>query len=114
MFVSDGPRDEASLPGLVQNILRQTVAAEFSAWAHLRNPGKGFDRKLRFATALTRSKKLSGLVAVADRDDDHKNLRRKSLEASREQLRREGEILPIAVGVADPHVDVWLLDDATA
>lgn len=114
LFVADGPRDEGSLLGLVQKILGKVVSAKFSAWVHLRNSGRGFEKKLRFALALTRSQKLHGMVAAVDRDRDRKNQRRLALKDCRSVLRGNGERLPIVLGVADPHVDVWLLDDPTA
>lgn len=114
LFVADGPRDAASLPGLVRNILEHDVQSEYSRWAHLRDGGKRYDRKLKFAASQARSRGLNGLVAVADQDKTSRNERRNALMEARQNLADEGYPLPVAVGVANPHVDAWLLDDAAA
>ncbi|MDA1162142.1 MAG: hypothetical protein O3B13_03480 [Planctomycetota bacterium] len=114
LFVADGPRDAASLPGLVRSILEREIQAEFTQWAHLRTGGRGYERKLKFAAAQTRSRGLNGLIAVVDQDRDRRNERRKSLTNARQELADSGKFVAIAVGVAIPHVDAWLLDDVAA
>jgi len=114
LFVADGPRDKATLPGLVRSILGHEFSESFERWAHLRDGGKGYERKLKFAVGLARMQKMDGVVAVADRDRDRSKDRHNALKDCRQKLRDRGIALPAAVGVADPYVDVWLLDDETA
>lgn len=116
LLVADGPRDEASLPPLLNLILGRTVDCEFESWVriHRRGSGRGYDRKLRFAVGQARSRGHAGLVAVVDRDKDHAGHRAGELRATRETDRETGARFPTALGVADPHVDVWLLDDPAA
>ncbi|MDA0282491.1 MAG: hypothetical protein O3B86_03965 [Planctomycetota bacterium] len=104
LFVADGPRDAASLPGLVRSILEREIQAEFTQWAHLRTGGRGYERKLKFAAAQTRSRGLNGLIAVVDQDRDRRNERRKSLTNARQELADSGKFVAIAVGVAIPDV----------
>lgn len=115
-IVADGPRDEATLPELVNRILPQDVHAEFSPWPRLHKVGTepDYTRKLRYAIMQARKRLLHGVVAVVDRDSDRAHERRRALRNARQEARHMGENLPCAIGVAVPHVDVWLLDDATA
>jgi bifunctional DNA-binding transcriptional regulator/antitoxin component of YhaV-PrlF toxin-antitoxin module len=116
LLVADGPRDEASLPPLLNVILGRTVECEFESWVriHRRGSGRGYDRKLRFSVGQARSRGHAGLVAVVDRDKDHAGHRAGELRSTRETDRQTGAHFPTALGVADPHVDVWLLDDPVA
>ena len=121
MYVSDGPRDEATLPGLVATILGGELPPhEFSEWARVRHPNReemasrGYERKLQFAVQLASSKGCQGVVAVADRDRDSRGERKKALLSTKHKLTESGHQTHVAIGVADPHVDVWLLDDPKA
>ena len=116
LLVADGPRDEASLPPVLAVILNRRVDCEFESWAriHRSGSGRGYDRKLQFSVGQARSRGLNGLVAVVDRDKDRAGDRAKELRSTRESDRRNGLFFPTALGVAAPHVDVWLLDDPVA
>lgn len=126
-FVGDGPRDGASLPPLVSRIVGREVAGPFKPWKEFRlNPTRanfgrpnsgdsGYDRKLLFAIAQARLENRQGLIAVVDRDKFPPGSRLAELERARKQHReRPASCLPIALGEAVPHVDVWLLDDPQA
>ncbi len=116
LIVADGPRDEASLPPLIETILGRKINVEFESWVriHHRGSGRGYGRKLRFSIAHARSHGMKGLVAVVDRDKDRAGHRERDLKTTRDEERQAGRQFPIALGVADPHVDVWLLDDPVA
>ena len=126
-FVGDGPRDGASLPPLVSRIVGRKVGDAFKAWKEFRlnstkaklgrvNSGdSGYDRKLLFAIAQARLEHRQGLIAVVDRDKFPPGSRLAELERARKQHReRPAPYLPVALGEAVPHVDVWLLDDPQA
>jgi len=81
---------------------------------HYVGTGAKYTRKLKYAINKAREQRLHGVVAVVDRDSDRANERRQALRSARQEVRHMGENLPCAIGVAVPHVDVWLLDDATA
>lgn len=116
LIVADGPRDEASLPPLIETILGRKISVEFESWVriHHRGSGRGYDRKLRFSIAHARSRGMNGLVAVVDRDKDRAGHREHDLKTTRDIERQSGRQFSIALGVANPHVDVWLLDDPIA
>ena len=49
-FVGDGPRDEATLPRLVERIRGAEVNGPFKEWRHVRLHGKsGYAGKMKFA-----------------------------------------------------------------
>jgi hypothetical protein len=112
LFVGDGPRDHETVPPLVGTILGQQVAPEFRPWARLHGK-RGYERKLLFASAQARARDLRGLVATVDADRNGR-ARLKALQAGRNADRTRHPALPTAIGCADPHHEVWLLDDATA
>ncbi len=116
LIVADGPRDASSLPPLLNVILGRAVDCQFDSWVHIHRErsGRGYSKKLSFAVGQARSRGLEGLVAVVDRDKDRAGHRSKELRTTRELDRQNGMIFPTALGVADPHVDVWLLDDPVA
>lgn len=116
LIVADGPRDEASLPPLIEAILGRKINFEFESWVriHHRGSGRGYDRKLRFSIGHARSRGLNGLICVVDRDKDRAGHRERDLKTTRDAERQAGRQFPIAFGVAVPHVDVWLLDDPVA
>ena len=116
LIVADGPRDAASLPPLLNVILGRAVDCQFDSWIHIHREGsgRGYNKKLSFAVGQVRSRGLDGLVAVVDRDKDRVGHRAKELRSTRETNRQHGVLLPTALGVADPYVDAWLLDDPVA
>ncbi len=117
LIVADGARDEASLPPLIESILGRPIEFEFKPWGRLHHEGsqRGYGRKLAYSIGQARSRRADGLVAVVDRDKDRSGQRGRDLTEAREAERQSGrEIFPTVLGVADPHVDVWLLDDPVA
>lgn len=116
LIVADGPRDEASLPPLLNVILGRAIECEFESWVriHHRGSGRGYDKKLRFSVGQARSRGHDGLVAVVDRDKDRAGHRADELRSTRQADRQQGKCFPTALGVAEPHVDAWLLDDPAA
>ena len=116
LIVADGARDEASLPPLIESILGRPIDAEFKPWGRLHHEGsqRGYGRKLAYSIGQARSRGADGLVAVVDRDKDRAGQRGRDLTQAREAERQSGRQFPTVLGVADPHVDVWLLDDHVA
>jgi hypothetical protein len=116
LIVADGPRDEATLPPLVETIVGKSIGAQFVPWRGLRvhSPGKGnrTGRKLKFAVRRAQSDNLEGVVAVVDRDRDEDRLR--DLTDARADDRAGGVNLPTAVGCAVPHSEKWYVSDRTA
>lgn len=110
-IVGDGDRDESILPHIVRGILNRPVESQFQVWPRLHRGS--YERKLRFAVLEAKEDRAEGLVAVVDADRDGKT-RLASLRTSRTHQRHAAESLPIAVGMADPHLEVWLLDDSLA
>jgi hypothetical protein len=115
-FVGDGPRDEAAVPRLVERILNVPVRDEFSAWArlHRSGAGKGYGRKLRYATRQAKDRGADGLVATVDADKATKRTRLGELSDARDEDRASSPPFPTAIGEAVPHLEAWLLDDAEA
>jgi len=117
LFVADGPRDEVTIPRLVETILNTKVEVSFLAWKGVRlNRGSGYKRKLRFVLAKARDQELDGLVATVDCDKSPPGERQKLLREARDDDRKKIEItqMPAALGEAIPHAEAWLLDDEKA
>ena len=116
LFVGDGPRDRASIPSLVQNILAKPADCECDDWArlHHRGSGRGYRNKLLFAIRRAQADKKDGLVATVDSDSPVPSDRIKELKDARESLRRKERPFPTALGEAVPNGDAWLLDDPLA
>ena len=117
-FIGDGERDHASVPPLVETLLGTQIDAKTASWSKLRlHSGKKmgcsakFARRLLYAMDLARRRKIPGVVATLDQDRTKRGERLGQLKQA-----READTLapPTAIGVADPHVDVWLLDDEKA
>lgn len=70
----------------------------------------GLDRKARFARQQAYYSNYSGVVLVVDTDGDHP-LKIESLKKGRDSCQIP---LPMAVGVAHPCIESWLLADANA
>lgn len=115
LFVGDGPRDEAAVPELVRTLLGTQISAEFEPWARLNVRGKGYERRLRYATRQARDRRVSGLVATVDRDLASRRQRLKELVDGRDAERQTPTpLVPTALGEANPHLEAWLLDDQVA
>ena len=113
-FIGDGPRDQVTVPRLVERVLGAAVGAPYNAiWKDIRlNRGSGLDRKLAFALAEAKSDGLAGLVATIDEDTIPGRLAQ--LEQARAADRERAPPFPLAIGQARPHGEAWLLDDAVA
>jgi hypothetical protein len=114
LLVGDGPRDEATVPHLVQTIVSTPIQAEFRRWAHLHGSGKGYEKKLRFAVLQAKDAEAVGLVAVVDQDRAKGGQRLKALREARDADRILHSPYPTALGEAIPHGEAWLLDDPYA
>jgi hypothetical protein len=114
-FVGDGPRDEATLPCLVENILGIEIEAKAHSWKslHLRS-GKGFQKKLRFSVSRALDDDAAGLVAVVDRDKSEARSRLRELQQERNDHRSKLPPFPTSLGEAAPHGEAWLLADENA
>lgn len=110
LVVGDGPRDQATVPRLVERILGHPVREDFRPWARL-SGGKGYDRKLAFAVKQAKDAGTQGVVAAVDKDKSQGRLG--VLRDQRDSEQRSGTF-PIAVAEADPHGEAWLLDDPVA
>lgn len=114
-FAGDGPRDEATVPPLVRSILSTEVeSAGFSPWARLNGAGRGYQKKVRFATLQAIDARAAALVAVVDRDKAEAGHRMDALRAARDADRTKKPAFPTAFGEANPHGEAWLLDDPVA
>ncbi len=114
LFVADGPRDEVTIPRLVERILNTSIESSFQPWKGVRlNQGSGYRRKLRFALAQARDQELDGVVATVDSDRVTPKKRLKELCLGRDEDRKNPSAspMPTAVGEAVPHLEAWLLDD---
>ena len=114
-FVGDGSRDGYALPHLVSSLVGVEVGGPFESWHDIRvNTRKGYAGKLLYAIDRARSKRARGLVAVVDRDKAPQGSRLKELRQTRDFDRLREPSIPVAIGEADPHGEVWLLDDPVA
>lgn len=112
LVVGDGPRDEVTLPRLVEKILGARVDEVSRTWPRLQ--GGGLKKKLRFATLDANDSRAQGIVAVVDLDKSGSTEKLKKLQASRDALRIDHPPFPIALGCARPHGEAWLFDDGVA
>ena len=114
-FVGDGPRDEATLPYLVESILGIKIEPRAHSWKslHLRS-GKGFQKKLRFSVTRAIDDDAAGVVAVVDRDKSEARSRLRELQQERDDHRSKFPPFPTALGEAAPHGEAWLLADENA
>lgn len=116
LFVGDGPRDCATVPHLVANILGEPVHPEFKAWKKIELiRGGGYQRKMLFAIAEARTLGLDGIIATVDCDKSNRREKLSSLRRAREQDRcKPLARINTAVGEAIPHLEAWLIDDVKA
>ena len=112
-FIVDGKRDKGIMPRLVEGILGTEIQGVSRAWFHLRGRS-GYKRKLQFGMISARLRCASGVVATVDTDKQEEGKRLKVLRSARQELRNQGESLPVALGEASPHAESWLLDDPKA
>ena len=116
VIVGEGPNDDAVLRVFIQANTRRDSKFTFSKWKDIRlNRGHGFKRKLVFAIKTAIADDARAIVAVVDADKNAAN-RKQQLSEGRETHRRDVAIanFPIAIGVAIPEIEAWLLDDIEA
>ena len=114
-FVGDGPRDGATVPYLVENILRVEIEPKAQNWRDIHlQLGKGYARKLRFSVLRAIDDRAAGLVAVVDRDKSKARSRLRELQEERDDHRKSRPSFPTALGEAAPHGEAWLLADHNA
>lgn len=92
----------------------QRMLVKRRAYATLQGKGKGRWRKVQFAKRQAHyNRTTDGLVFVLDSEGDHEKLKstKEDLEKGRDA---DGLSIPMAVGVAHPCIESWLLADATA
>ncbi len=115
LVVSDGPRDHAVLPVIMETVLGMNPDCTFLAWSEIRlHRGRGYARRMQFALVQARTSGMAGVVCTVDCDNAHARTRLKELASTRNDDRCNNQPLPTAVGEARPHVEAWLLDDRTA
>jgi len=109
-FVGDGDLDGIMVPRLVERTLGVPVREEVRRWPRLH--GRGYEKKLRFATLQAEDGGAGGLVATVDADRNPERIR--TLRAARDSQRTIAPSFPTALGQAEPHGEAWLLDDDVA
>lgn len=117
LVVGDGPRDQSALPNLVCTILGSNVDSRYDDWhhvTHLRGKGSIYARKLKYLTRRARADEFGALVIVVDTDKSKPREKLRALRSGRDDDRQNNPPFPTALGEANPHFDVWLLDDAVA
>jgi len=114
-FVGDGPRDEATLPCLVERLLGYKVSPSFPERPHVRlNGSGGYRGQIRFAIRAARDADAGGIVVFVDADKDRRGRKFRELRAGRDDYLASAPPFPTALGEADPHAEAWLLDDQVA
>ena len=107
-----GPPDSGVLPILVHALCGKPrmMAVSRRRFAHLQ--GKGLWQKVRFAKHQAR-RGGAGAVFVVDSEGDDK-----TCKAAGDQMRKGRDAVlasfPMAIGVAHPCIEAWLLADASA
>lgn len=119
LVVGDGPRDSAALPALVLRMLSNRVPFQFVDWhnyTHLIGRGKGtiYSKKVKYFTRVAKDRDCLGLVVVTDTDRGKHGEKLQELRKGRSEEREKNVPFPTALGEANPHFDVWLLDDSHA
>jgi hypothetical protein len=117
LVVGDGPRDQLALPEIVRNLLGLKVVTRYDDLhkvIYLKEKGSANVRKVKYLTRRARSNGFLVLAIVVDRDKCRRRERLGDLHEGRDEVRRSSPPFPTALGEADPHFDVWLLDDVVA
>ena len=118
LVIGDGPRDSIALPKLVQHLMRKQTKWQYEDWhtrSHLFGRGKGtvYTKKVKYFTRLAKDRDCVALV-VSDTDRAPYGEKLRQLRTGRDEDRQIHPPFPTAIGEANPHFDVWLLDDAHA
>ncbi len=126
LFAGDGTLERVALPVFVRRILEKaarhsiSVFPEFHAWSslHLHFPGEvgrnaGLPKKVEFLARNAADFGAVAVVVVVD-GDDWPAERRSALRRGRDLAHERGAHVPIALGVAVPHGEAWLVGDRSA
>jgi len=108
-----GPPDEGVVPILVHWLCDRPERMRVKRRRLMHLEGKGFAKKAHFLKRQALLSKYQGVVFVVDSEGtrrDHKRV----LEALRDGRDRQYPEFPMAVGVAQPCIESWLLVDAAA
>lgn len=117
LVIGDGPRDQVALPVLICRILDANTATRYDDWHRVRvyhQKGTIYARKLKYLTRRARADGFIALAIVVDTDKAPPRDRLRDLRRGREEDRQGNPPFPTALGEANPHFDVWLLDDTVA
>lgn len=109
-----GPPTEGLVPILTHKLCGKPERMLVKRCVYAMLEGKGRQGKVRFAKRQAYyNKATDGVVFVLDSEGDQENLKntRKDLEEGRDAVELS---IPMAVGVAHPCIESWLLADATA
>ncbi len=104
------PPDKGVISILVHKLCGKPSRMRVKSRPFLFLQGKGLPQKVRFARRQALYNRSHAVVFVVDTEGDL-NGKRRQLEQGRERGPAE---LPMAVGVAHPCIECWLLADATA
>jgi len=111
-LIGDGPRDQYSIPPLLETITGDSLQVRFTTWKELRlQRGSGYFRKLMLALIQARDFGDDAVVAVIDQDMQPHSQGLRAMREARSKDRQSFAPLPTAVGEAIPHGEAWLLDD---
>jgi hypothetical protein len=117
LVVGDGPRDQVALPVVVCRILGKETETRYDDW-HLvrvyRQKGTIYARKAKYLTRRAQADGFVSLAIVVDTDKTPPRDKLRALRQGRDEDRLDHPPFPTASGEANPHFDVWLLDDAVA
>ena len=108
--VGDGDRDRAMMGPILRTLHGAPLSVTFKARKEYRVGGYGNVMKMALLEAFDAS--LQGVVFWAD-EDAGREPRLKELRDARNQSKVIGET-KAAIGVATPHAEAWILDDAHA
>src|SRR5262245_49080943 len=113
LVVSEGLRDEQTVPRLVEGVLGVSVQPQFKRLDEFRVGG--FARKLQFAVLEAEELGIKGVVATVDNDvRSRQGEKLEGLAKGREAAQVKSPGIAVAIGEANPHSEAWLLDDAQA
>jgi hypothetical protein len=108
-----GPPDEGVVPILVHTLCDRPERMRVKRRRLMHLEGKGFAKKAHFLKRQALLSKYQAVVFVVDSEGtrrDHKTV----LKALRDGRDRQYPDFPMAVGVAQPCIESWLLADAAA
>ncbi len=109
---SVGPPQKGVLPILVHKLCGkpQQMLVKRRSFAMLEGRGKGLAKKVQFAKRQAQQNNSDGVVLVLDTDGDMAG----RLQAITDGRDREQPDYPMAIGVAHPCIEAWLLADPAA